>query len=41
MSSIPKWRRYLRFWGPDLDADVAEEFRFHLETEIEELVAEG
>ena len=35
------WRRYLRFWGPNLDADVDDEFRFHLETEIEELVARG
>ena len=39
--SFPKWRRYLRFWGSDLDADLAEEFRFHLETEVEELVARG
>ena len=35
------WRRYLRFWGNDLDADVDDEFRFHLETEIEDLVARG
>jgi len=35
------WRRYLRFWGTDLDADVDDEFRFHLETEVEELVARG
>jgi putative ABC transport system permease protein len=36
-----RWRRYLRFWGTDLDADVDDEFRFHLETEVEELVARG
>jgi putative ABC transport system permease protein len=37
----PNWRRYVRFWGTDHDADVSDEFRFHLETEIEELVARG
>ncbi|HEX8855240.1 MAG TPA: ABC transporter permease, partial [Thermoleophilaceae bacterium] len=31
MSKLPSWRRYLRFWGPDLDADIDEELRFHLE----------
>ena len=41
MTDVPRWRRYLRFWGPNLDADVAEEFRFHIEAEIEELVARG
>jgi putative ABC transport system permease protein len=41
MASIPKWHRYLRFWGNNLDEDVADEFRFHLETEIDELVARG
>src|SRR5689334_10640901 len=35
------WRRYLRFWRPDPEADLDEEFRFHLETEVEELVAAG
>jgi putative ABC transport system permease protein len=35
------WRRYLRFWGNDLDADVDDEFRFHFETEVEELTARG
>ena len=27
----PLWRRYLRFWGPDVEADVDDELRFHLE----------
>src|SRR5687768_2601647 len=27
----PLWRRYVRFFGPDVDADVDEELRFHLE----------
>ena len=26
----PLWRRYLRFFGPDVNADVDEELRFHL-----------
>jgi len=41
MPRTPAWRRYLRFWAPDLRADVNDEFRFHLETEIEELIAGG
>jgi putative ABC transport system permease protein len=39
--SAPAWRRYLRFWRSDLAADLDDEFRFHLETEIEELVTLG
>ncbi len=39
--SAPAWRRYVRFWRSDLAADLDDEFRFHLETEIEELVALG
>jgi putative ABC transport system permease protein len=41
VADSPRWRRSFRFWGPDLDADLAEEFRFHLEAEIERLVAGG
>src|SRR3982751_433915 len=26
-----RWRRYLRFFGPNVDADVDDELRFHLE----------
>ena len=37
----PKWRRYLRFWSGNLEGDLDDEFRFHLETEVEELVARG
>ena len=37
----PAWRRYLRFWGSDAASDVDEELRFHLESRIAELVAEG
>jgi putative ABC transport system permease protein len=39
--SAPKWRRYLRFWRSNVDADLEDEFRFHFETEVEELVARG
>src|SRR5947209_17687660 len=35
------WRRYLRFWRPNVDADVDDELRFHFEERIEALVAGG
>jgi predicted permease len=35
------WLRYLRFWGPDVDADVDEEIRFHLESRAADLAARG
>ncbi|MGH7460285.1 MAG: permease prefix domain 1-containing protein [Longimicrobiales bacterium] len=38
---LPRWRRYLRFWGPDPVADVADEFGFHVQERIDELVARG
>lgn len=41
MSATPLWRRYLRFWGSDPAADVDDEFAFHVETRIDELVAQG
>jgi putative ABC transport system permease protein len=41
MSHRFDWRRYLRFFGPDLDADVADEMRFHIDTKIEELREAG
>jgi putative ABC transport system permease protein len=34
MPDTPRWRRYLRFWGPDLDADIDEELRFHVEQRV-------
>lgn len=37
MSDEPIWRRYLRFRGRDIDADVDEELRFHLEMHEQEL----
>jgi hypothetical protein len=35
------WRRYLRFWGANPEGEVDDEFRFHLETKIDELRARG
>jgi putative ABC transport system permease protein len=31
MTKTPAWRRYLRFWGADIDADVDDELQFHLD----------
>ena len=37
----PLWRRYLRFFGPDVDADVEDELRFHLEMREQHYLARG
>ena len=37
----PTWRRYLRFWRSDVNADLDEEFRFHVDAQVEYLVARG
>ena len=37
----PLWRRYLRFFGPDVDADVEEELRFHLDMRERSYLARG
>src|SRR5690242_9900504 len=36
-----KWRRYLRFWRPSIDADLDDEIRFHLDERIAALIASG
>src|SRR5918999_1893697 len=41
MRNDPTWRRYVRFWGTNVDADIDDEMRFHFETRIEELVDRG
>jgi len=41
MSPAPLWRRYDRLVGSDPAADVKDELRFHLETKVRDLVAEG
>lgn len=35
------WRRYVRFVGPDVGADLEEELRFHLDMRVDELVERG
>jgi putative ABC transport system permease protein len=37
----PRWRRYLRFWGTNPRADVEDEFSFHLQERVEELMTLG
>ena len=37
----PRWRRYLRFRGPDVDADIEDELQFHLHMRQVELLREG
>ena len=41
MPRIPRWRRYARLLGPDPAADVEAELRFHIESKIDELIANG
>ena len=36
MSREPIWRRYLRFRGPDPEADLDEELKYHLDRREEE-----
>ncbi len=37
----PMWRRYLRFWGSDVGADVRDELGYHLEMRTAELIESG
>ena len=41
MREQPRWRRYLRFWGPDLEANIDDELRFHLEMRERDFLAAG
>jgi hypothetical protein len=41
MKREPLWRRYLRFYGPSPERDVDDEFAFHIEAKVEELIAAG
>jgi hypothetical protein len=41
MSTEPIWRRYLRFVRDDVDADVDDELRFHLEMRQRDFEARG
>ncbi len=35
------WRRYLRFWGSDVDADVRDELAFHLDMRAHDFERQG
>jgi len=37
----PVWRRYLRFWGSNVEADVDDELRFHLDMRARDYEARG
>jgi predicted permease len=37
----PMWRRYLTFWGRDIDRDLRDEVEFHIEARTAELVDAG
>jgi len=37
----PSWRRYRRFWGPDVRSDVDDELAFHIELRVDQLVSGG
>lgn len=37
----PMWRRYLRFWKTDVEADIDDEVRFHFAMRLEQFMAEG
>ena len=41
MARTPMWRRYLRFWGSDVRADVEAEIGFHVDALTERLVRDG
>jgi putative ABC transport system permease protein len=41
MSDAPMWRRYLRFLGTDVEADIDEELQFHLESRQAQLIERG
>ncbi len=37
----PRWRRYLRFFGPNVKADVQDEVQFHMEMRIRDYESRG
>jgi putative ABC transport system permease protein len=41
VSTVPRWRRYLRLVRPNVAADVDDELRFHIDMRIERSVALG
>ncbi len=41
MRSNPRWRRYLRFFGANVEADVDDELAFHMEMRIRDYESTG
>jgi predicted permease len=41
MAALSRWRRYLRFFGRNIEADVQEEVRFHMEMRIRDYESQG
>lgn len=41
MTNEPRWRRYLRLWGPDVRGDIDDEIEFHLALLAERHLAAG
>jgi predicted permease len=41
MAQTPMWRRYLRFFGSNISADVHDELSFHLQAAVDDLIAQG
>jgi putative ABC transport system permease protein len=37
----PRWRRYVRFWRSNVGEDVDDEFTFHVQERVDDLVARG
>jgi putative ABC transport system permease protein len=35
------WRRYLRFWGSNVESDIDDELRFHIESRVGEYISAG
>jgi putative ABC transport system permease protein len=35
------WRRYVRFWRRDVEADIDDELRFHFDERVDDLVRQG
>lgn len=39
--TVKLWRRYLRFFGPNVESDVQHEVRFHMEMRIRDYQSRG
>ena len=36
-----RWRRYLRFWGTNVDADIEDELQYHLDMRVQGFLNQG